>query len=138
MIEQQFPEDEAAYRLREQVLAEMPEKIIPVVDHQDIGIHNMIINPEGKIFLIDEEGFGVMPFGYTQLRCLYGEAAYGLCRNDEERRVYLSTYNEAEQSYLESTMNYWRLLNQYRGIARSISVGNISSAERKLKAIVNN
>lgn len=101
-----------------------PSKIIPVFDHQDAGRHNTIIDKKSNPWLIDEEAFGILPFGYTQERLLHGLSGSGTFDTDEQRSAYLDQLPEDFRSLYLETRPFWEFVLRLRTAGRHRFLNN--------------
>lgn len=136
LIGTQVYQGQAAYA-REMVQEVFPDSLIPVFDHQDLGKHNLIWPPDGQPVVIDEEAFGITPFGYSLYRAVQGRKGYNVCINDIDRQVYLEQFPAERVDYFHATMRFWELLLKTRSTARALIVGNRPLALSILETITN-
>lgn len=111
-----------------QLYERMP-KLLPVFDHHDIGKHNLIKNGD-NFWIIDEEAFGIIPFGYAISRAIDGRKTYSICSTPAERKAYMQNFPPDLAEYAMKTHNYWTKFYRYRAVARSIVLGNVDLARR--------
>jgi len=111
-------------KVKNAITQHAPSQLLPVFDHQDIGLHNMLVGPDGDLILIDEEAFGVLPFGVTLDKALNDQGAVGICKTEAEQQQYLTAFPESLQEYYNDTQHYWRLVNTLRLAARFVAIGN--------------
>lgn len=116
-------------RVFKKVKSIFPKVFYPVFDHQDFGIHNLIFS-FGKPYLIDEEAFGVLPFGYSLHRAIGGRFGYRVCESEEDKKKYLSNFSDAQRNYYLETENFWDIFLKLRSVKRALVVGNFSLADK--------
>jgi len=107
--------------------------IIPCFDHQDFGVHNLIINKK-KIYIIDEEAFGILPLGYSMIRPIFDRNKYRIIK---QKKVFDYTkYFKFENSkYFIDNLPFFRSLFILRNTVRRHIVGNIVGSLRLIKEI---
>jgi hypothetical protein len=116
-------------RYRDIFYQELPENLFPVFDHQDFGLHNLVKNSQG-FFVVDEEAFGILPFGYSLHRAMHGRRKYEVCSNEKEVRDYLSCFSKEFSDYYIKTQNFWESVYTIRESARVFVCGNRDLARR--------
>lgn len=120
-------------RLEDLITQLYPKTILPVFDHQDTGRHNTVLDEQQNLWLIDEEAFGIVPFGYTQERFQYGLDGLGTCQNDEQRGAYLSQFSAEHQDYYLATRTFWQLVLQLRTAGRYMILNRPEVAKSHLE-----
>lgn len=127
-----LPKSDELSRMKDAFYDEFPESFIPVFDHQDFGVNN-IIKGKGQFFVIDEEAFGILPFGYTLHRAIKGRRKYNVCNSEEEMNLYLSNLLPIYQAYYSKTRKFWEIVYKIREGARIFVSGNKDLAMNVLK-----
>jgi len=107
-----------------------PQKFIPVFDHQDLGVHNIIWSDDGQPVIIDEEAFGIIPFGYSLYRATEGRSGYKVCHTDQQALGYKKQFSDQQNQYFVETHDYWKNLLKVRSTARALIVGNVDLARK--------
>ncbi len=126
--------DKARY-LKNKLDELFPDKIIPVFDHQDNGVHNLLKGVDDKFWWIDEEAFGILPFGYTLERALYGNGGHGICVSEAQRETYVSVFTDEQIEYYNNTREFWKLLLVTRSVARALFNKDLVRAIKLLSEI---
>lgn len=106
-------------------------QLIPVLDHQDFGIHNLI-SDEDKIYLIDEEAFGILPLGYAIVRATMERPAYGLGHINSFEE-YIKYHPQETQKYVKENKKFFFALHTLRNCKRRFDVGNSVGVKKLLK-----
>ncbi len=114
--------------LEKALIEKFPTKIYPVFDHQDNGVHNILKGKDGQYWFIDEEAFGVLPFGYTLERALFGNGGHTICKNDSQREVYMSCFTPEQIDYYIKTREFWKMLLVARSSARALEYKEVDRA----------
>ncbi len=105
-----------------------------VFDHQDYGIHNLLVDSENHIKVIDEEAFGIVPLGYGVIRPIYGRDNYRVVR-DKDPAKYLDQFGYSQRKYIEQNFSLLRSLFIFRNSVRRFLVGNDKGAFELLKEV---
>ena len=107
------------------------KKFLASFDHQDYGIHNLVINEDSKICIIDEEAFGLIPLGYGVIQPIYGENNYSIISgNKRDFKKYLIFFEQ--QDVIMHYLNSMRALFILRNSVRKFMVRNDLGAHRLL------
>lgn len=106
-------------------------RIVAVFDHQDYGLHNLVVRRDGKVHVVDEEAFGLLPFGYGLVRPMFDRRNYRITADDNMVR-YLSFFTKEQREYFMSNVNYFRALFILRNSVRRHLVGNEEGAIKLL------
>lgn len=112
----------------------IPSDFYPVFDHQDFGIHNLIIHNK-KPYLIDEEALGLLPFGYSLHRALNGRSGYSICNSFEEKEIYLSQFSKEKREAYFDSMLFWENFLNLRSASRAKVVGNLKLSKKLMGQI---
>lgn len=108
---------------------------LPVFDHQDFGKHNVICaSNTSKYFIMDEEAFGIIPFGYSIVKAIYERENYRLI-SPEYLDLYLESFPNGLSDYYRTNENRLRLLFILRTYVRHQKVGNFLDAKKLLSMI---
>ncbi len=105
---------------KKDLLDNFPTVIIPVFDHQDIGINNIIKSKKSNIYFIDEEAFGLMPFGYSLHKACSGKPKYKICTNDKLAQIYINQFPKTRIKYYLKTIDFWDSLLRIRMASKYI------------------
>ena len=102
-----------------------------VLDHDDFGVHNVIRNKKDLV-LIDEEAFGVLPFGLGLIRPLY-DLYYGFCRTQQQRRRYLGKFDSNLQQVFRENERFLLFIYTFRNSIRKFTHNNRAGGLKMLK-----
>jgi hypothetical protein len=111
---------------------EMPQ-LTPVFDHTDWGMHNLLRSPNGVLHLVDEEAFGIIPFGYSISRALNGDYPFVIISEPTDRDMLLSQFPQEKVTAFLSAENFWKVFYNFRNAARSTFRGNADKSLVYLK-----
>ena len=109
-----------------------PKELIPVFDHQDFNLTNVIRGPN-SFFLVDEEALGILPFGYSLYKAMQDARRFNICSNREDVRNYLSRFPQKCRDYYLDTEHFWKSIYILRESARVIETGNLSLAKKMVE-----
>ncbi len=117
--------ERASKNLLDSGLLDEPFKIkhphfIPVLEHEDFGIHNVIKGRERKFTLIDEESFGILPFGFGLVRPLY-DKVFRITASSKRGETYLSQFDEEKRQYFRDNANYFIFMYVLRNASRKLT-----------------
>jgi len=101
-------------------------------DHQDYGIHNIIIDTKGNIRVVDEEAFGIIPLGYGIVRPVYGRINYRVVENGNPED-YFNSWDGSLRDYLIKNLGSMRALFILRNSVRRFMVNNELGARNLLE-----
>lgn len=115
-------------------LADDLPQVMPVFDHQDFGRHNLIRSDSNELYLIDEEAFGVIPFGYSIVRAIYERDNYRITTSEHLER-YLREFPVQLADYYKENELFLRILFIIRNAVRRRMMGNVEGSNRLLREI---
>ena len=101
-------------------------------DHQDYGIHNLLIDETHRIRVVDEEAFGVLPLGYGIVRPIFDRHNYRVVREKGDLS-YLDLFTNDQKRYFIDHLDILRALFILRNSVRRFVVGNDVSANMLLR-----
>lgn len=104
-----------------------------VLDHDDFGIHNIIMTDKG-FGLVDEESIGVLPFGFCLIRPLY-DKNYGICKDNKQRLVYISQFNQHQRSLFEANERFFIFSYLFRNSIRKLEHNNQDGGIKMLERL---
>lgn len=121
------------FQILQSILKNVPN-IFAVFDHQDLGKHNLIKDMSGEMVLIDEEAFGVIPFGYSLVRIFYGRANYKVASPDL-LGIYLDAFPQHLAEHFIQRKEFFRALFIARNAVRRLNVGNHAGAQSLIEEV---
>ncbi len=110
---------------------ELPN-VLPVFDHQDFGLNNLIRTPEG-FSLVDEEALGILPWGFSVYKAMEGKRGFNICCNSQDVQEYLSCFPKDKSDYYHKTHQFFGSLYTLRESARVLIGGNKNLARKLIE-----
>lgn len=117
----------------EKILEVKPD-IIGSFDHQDYGLHNLILGEDKRIYVVDEEAFGLLPFGYGIVRPIFDRENYKVTSKKNLER-YLSFFTIEQREYVTANLDYFRAIFILRNCLRRYISGNTEGAIKLISEV---
>ena len=125
--------DQTSARVLKDKLAKKPA-LVPVYDHQDYGIHNLLLTGSRRIIVTDEESYGILPLGYGIIRPIFDRENYRIV-DDKDPVKYLKFFDAYD--YLMENLSFFRSLFIMRNSYRRFKMGNHKGARALLGDLSN-